>query len=246
MEIVGGGFVAQHLHSIASRHEDTVAFAAGVSWTRGVSADSFEREAQLLSATLQRCRAAGQTLLFFSTASASIYGALRPGRESDPPIARSPYGAHKLALERRVIDSGADHLVLRLSHLVGPAQPAHQLLPTLVRAVRSGRIEVQRQATRDVLGVRDAVTLIDQLLVRGTRNQIVNVASGHSVPVEQVIDYLAEVLGCAPVRRYLDVGTRHLVSIERLAGLLPLDEYVRFGPSYYRSALAASLIGVPA
>jgi nucleoside-diphosphate-sugar epimerase len=242
MEIVGRGFLARHLARISSRrHRDAVAFAAGVSSTRDVSTDSSQRETHLLQTTLQRCRDTDRTLVFFSTASAAVYGSGRPGAETDPAIANSPYGAHKLALERRVVESGADFLVLRMSHLVGADQRPHQLFPTLVSAALSGRVELQQQATRDVLGVDDAVTLVDELLARDVRNRIVNVASGHSVDVEDVVDWLSRRLGVRPqiVRR--NTGSRHLVSIERLAGIVPLPEFVNFGPLYYRSALDAAL-----
>jgi NDP-hexose 4-ketoreductase len=243
VEIVGNGFLARHLSRLAERHPGVVAVAAGVSTTS--STEGFDREAALVAATAERCRATGRRLLLFSTASAAVYGDRRPGRESDPGRPRNLYGAHKLGLERLVRESGAGHLVLRLAHVAGPGQPAHQLVPTLVRHLRRGRIDVQRDATRDLIGVDDVVTLIDGLLGLGLSGETVNVASGHAVPVPAIVDHLERRLDVTAWRHEVDGGTAHLVSIETLTGHLPaVVARLGFGPDYYRSVLDAALDGV--
>jgi nucleoside-diphosphate-sugar epimerase len=243
MEIVGNGFLARHLRPIARRHSDVVALAAGVSWAANTSEDAFAREIDLVREMAGRCRARGRTLLFFSTSSAAVYGADRPGRETDPPVPRSPYGAHKLGIERWLRDSGTDHLVLRLAHVVGPGQPPHQLLPSLVGLIRAGRtVQVQRGATRDLIGVHDVRTVIDAMLARGVRGQTVNVATGTAVPVVEVVDYLERRLGVTARREYVDGGAAHLVSIDKLRALLP-DQVAAMGPGagYHRGVIDAFL-----
>ncbi len=246
MEIIGRGFLAGHLAPLAHEHGDAVALAAGVSWASGTSAADFERERTLFRRVLDRCRASGRTLVLFSTASAGVYGADRPGREDEAVTPRSSYGEHKLGMERELLDSGADCLVLRLGHLVGPGQPAHQLVPTLVESLGTGRISIQRRATRDLIEVGHVVAVIDLLLRRGVRGEIVNVASGTAVPVEQVVDHLELRLGLKAERRYQDTGTSHLVSVDRLHSLLPEVAGFGFGPEYYRAALDGYLAGTRA
>ncbi|MCU7825075.1 NAD-dependent epimerase/dehydratase family protein [Kitasatospora sp. DSM 101779] len=243
MEIIGRGFLAGHLAPLAHEHADAVALAAGVSWASGTSTADFERERHLFHQVLDRCRASGRTLIFFSTASAGVYGADRPGREDDAVTARSAYGAHKLGMERELLESGADFLVLRLGHLVGRGQPAHQLLPTLVASLGTGRIAIQRHATRDVIDVAHVVAVIDLLLRRGIRRETLNVASGTAVPVEHVVDHLEFRLGLSVDRRYEDTGTSHLVSVDKLHSLLPEVRGFGFGPAYYRTVLDAYLAG---
>jgi NDP-hexose 4-ketoreductase len=43
MDIIGHGFLAQHLAGIADRHDGVVALAAGVSAANGTSAAQFAR-----------------------------------------------------------------------------------------------------------------------------------------------------------------------------------------------------------
>jgi len=233
MEIVGNGFLARHLRPIAGRHPDAVALAAGVSWTASTSEADFSRETRLAAEVARRCRLTGQTLLFFSTSSAAVYGADRPGSEDDRVEARTPYGTHKLAIERAVRDSGAGHLVLRLGHLVGPGQPGHQLVPTLARQLaEGGTVRIQREATRDLIAAADVVTIIDALLTRGVRDEIVNVASGTAVPVTAIVDRLERRLGVTAHRAWVAGGAAHLVSTDKLRLLVPEVADMGFGTGY--------------
>jgi nucleoside-diphosphate-sugar epimerase len=187
----------------------------------------------------KRCAAEGRRVLFFSTAATGMYGlAEGPGREDVPVEPCTPYGAHKLALEELLRETGADHLILRLGHLVGPDQPEHQLLPTLVRQLREGVVRVHRGAARDLIDVGDVITVVDRLLAADLRAETVNVASGFAVPVEEVVDLLAEALGLDARREYLDTGGRqHVISTEKLRALVPQVAQMGFGPDYHRRIL---------
>ncbi|MGW5734180.1 MULTISPECIES: NAD-dependent epimerase/dehydratase family protein [Streptomyces] len=241
MEIVGNGFLARNLRPIADRHPDTAVLAAGVSWASGTSDDDFARESALLGEVAERCRATGRRLLFFSTASTGMYGEGATGREDSPVTPCTPYGAHKFALEQQLKASGADYLILRLGHLVGPGQPPHQLMPSLLRQVLEGGVRVHRGATRDLIDVADVVTLIDRLLDRGVRGETVNVASGEAVPVDHIVDHLQERLGLQVRREYRDAGAHHVISTQKLRRLVPETAGLGFTPTYYRQVLDAFL-----
>ncbi|MFJ8108053.1 NAD-dependent epimerase/dehydratase family protein [Streptomyces sp. NPDC096132] len=247
MDIVGTGFLARNLRPLAERHPDTVVLAAGVSWASGTSDEDFAREAALLREVAKRCLDTGRRLLFFSTAATGMYGLVEgPGREDTPVTPCTPYGAHKLALEELLRDSGADHLILRLGHLVGPDQPEHQLLPTLVRQLRQGVVRVHRGAARDLIDVSDVITVIDRLLATDLRAETVNVASGFAVPVEDVVDHLAQALGLEARREFVETGGRqHVISTEKLRALVPQVARMGFGPDYYRRILGDFTASVP-
>jgi NDP-hexose 4-ketoreductase len=238
MEIVGNGFLARNLKPIAGKHPDTTVFAAGVSWASNTSEAEFAREAALLRQVARDCRSAGRRLLFFSTASAGMYGAVDgPGREDRPVSPGNPYGAHKLSLEDELRASGTDHLILRLGHLIGPDQPAHQFLPTVLRQLREGVVTIHRRAARDLIDVGDVITIIDSLLAQGSRDVTVNVASGTAVPVGLIVDHLEHRLGLTVRREYQDIGDSHVISTEKLQRLVPEVARIGFGPDYYRRIL---------
>ncbi|NBM17016.1 NAD(P)-dependent oxidoreductase [Streptomyces sp. GC420] len=238
MDIVGTGFLARSLRPLAGRHPDTVALAAGVSLTNGASDADFAREAALLRDVAKQCAANGQRLLFFSTAATGMYGrADGPGREDVRVTPCTPYGAHKFALEEQLRESGTDHLILRLGHLVGPHNRDHQLVPALLGQLRDGVVRLHRGAARDLIHVGDAMTLIDRLLDADLRADTVNVASGFAVPVEDIVDHLARALGLTARKEYLDTGVQHDISTEKLRALVPQVAEMGFGPDYYRRVL---------
>lgn len=236
MNIVGNGFLAKNLRSIAAKHEDTVVLAAGVSSAGGTSTAEFAREASLLDEVARDCVLTGRRLVFFSTAATGMYGLTTgPGREDEPVTPCTPYGLHKLALEERLRAGGTEYLVLRLGHLVGPDQPPHQLVPALVNQLRAGSVRVYRHATRDLIDVDDVVRIIDHLLTKGLRRDTINVASGEAVPVERIIDHLERRLGLTARREYTDAGGHHVISTAKLRTLTEIG----FGPGYYRRVLDA-------
>jgi nucleoside-diphosphate-sugar epimerase len=140
-------------------------------------------------------------------------------------------------LETALASSNVDYLILRLAHVVGPRQPAHQLLPSLAAQVRAGRVSIQRGAQRDLIDVDDVVRIIGELLSAGVSREVVNVASGVAVPVEQIVDHLELRLGRTAVRRYSDSLRAQAVSVEKLRGLAPCVAGMGFGPDYFRTVL---------
>jgi nucleoside-diphosphate-sugar epimerase len=261
MDVVGNGFIARHLRSSVGEHRDVIALAAGVSSTSTTSPEQFAREADLLGQTLKRCDAEGRRLVFFSTASAAMYGAPGcPGREDVPAVPQSPYGRHKLGLEERVADSGVGFLILRLGHAIGEGQPPHQLLPALVQQIDSGAVRVYRGARRDIIDIADVMAAIEALLrTPGADSSIVNIASGIAVPIEDIVTHIEDRLGVLAVREYVTSAqpTTGHISTAKLGRLVPplagrllaegyfrtvLDRYIT---AYAVPAVAASLTASP-
>ncbi|MFE4453984.1 NAD-dependent epimerase/dehydratase family protein [Streptomyces sp. NPDC056796] len=223
MEIIGHGFIARNLATVADRHPGATVVAAGVSSTGVRAPEAFAREEALVHEITGRCRRAGHVVVYLSTASHAIYGttdtALDEEADVDP---QSPYGRQKLRLERSVAGSGARWLTLRLSHVVGRFQRAHQLLPSLVGQVRSGTVRLHRGAHRDLVDVADVVRAIDGLLAQGVEGEVVNIASGVPQPIETVVRGIERRMGVSPRHEVVDTApnlTR--VSVAKMCGLLP-------------------------
>jgi NDP-hexose 4-ketoreductase len=235
MQIVGRGFVARNLaEAFGERHPGVTAFAAGVSSTSVVATAELDREAELLYRTLQTCRAQGRILLFFSTASFAMYGSTsEPVEETGPLCPPSVYGRHKLALESCIRSAGVEFLILRLSHLVGPHQRAHQILPGLAGQVRSGTVTLYEDAFRDLLDVRDLMVVVEALVANGVTGQVVNVVSGVLQPVGCIVEAIERRLGVTAERVYRPSRVTHtLVSTRTLRHLAPQLEFWRPGPGY--------------
>jgi nucleoside-diphosphate-sugar epimerase len=239
MDVVGHGFIAGHLRPIAHRHPGVVVIAAGVSSTSAQSPTEFDRERDLVLRVLGQCRRAGHAVVFLSTASHAMYGDTPvPVFEDAPVTPEMPYGKHKRGLELTVMESGVDWLVLRLGHVVGPNQPAHQLLPALIAQLRSGPVQVHTGAHRDLLDVADLRGGIDALLDLGVRNEIVHMASGTAYPVPTIVAGIERRLGVRAAWRVVPGPvTRTLVSTEKLRGFAPDIVAGIGGPDYLERLL---------
>lgn len=238
MEIVGSGFLARNLQRQARSHPGTVVLAAGVSNTSCRSEDEFQREAELVYRTISRCHKEGRQLLFFSSASSAMYGAPDcPGQEDEPVYPQSMYGHHKLSLEAVIKASGVDFIILRLTYVIGAYQRAHHLLPNLIAQLQSGIVNIYRGAHRDIIAVDDLVTIIDMLLKKGISGTVVNIASGFSVPAENIVAHLENRLGTSAQWHWFDKPNNHQISTARLAALVPGVAKIGFGSDYYQRAL---------
>ncbi|MEU6084272.1 NAD-dependent epimerase/dehydratase family protein [Streptomyces sp. NPDC047108] len=224
MRIIGDGFLGRNLSAaFGERFPDVTALASGVSSTATAALSEYDREAEGLYDALDTCRREGRQLLFFSTASFSMYG-FPDGEaaETDPVRPPNAYGRHKLALETVVRSSGTDHLILRLSHVVGRHQRPHQLLPTLVRRIGEGEVTVLQGAHRDLLDVRDLLHAVGRLLEDGVTGEVLNVASGVPQPVEAVVTAIEQRLGVT-ARHVRRPGSPAITraSVDRLRRLVP-------------------------
>ncbi|MFJ2769917.1 NAD-dependent epimerase/dehydratase family protein [Streptomyces sp. NPDC087300] len=236
VEVIGGGFVARQavLH-FGARPDAPCAtlVAAGVSDTSETSPECFHREELLIRRTARRCQEDDRLLVFLSSAAGGLYGREGEGREEGPPAPFSAYGRHKLAMERVVADSGARWLTLRLSHLVGTQQNSRQLVPSLVRQIRSGEVAVHRGACRDLLDVRHFLVVLDRLLTLGVHGRVVNVASGTAVPAERLVAGVEARLGRRARRRFHDVPPETLrISTRLMCSLVPEAAGFGLGPDY--------------
>ncbi|MEV0315494.1 NAD-dependent epimerase/dehydratase family protein [Nonomuraea fuscirosea] len=239
MEVVGDGMIARAFVNSGMRM-DVVVFAAGVSRSTTTEATEFAREADLLNEVIGDARAARRRLLYFSTASAHLYGNGdgSPRSEEDPVSPTTAYGRHKVAMEDMIRASGVDHLILRVTEVVGPHQRRHQLLPALFSQVNEGEVTVYRGARRDLIDVADLVTIAAELLCGGLRHATVNIASGHPVTADEIVSHLLEISGRAATKVYVDIPANdYNVSTKRMARHAPSSARMGFSPTYYRNVI---------
>ncbi len=240
MEIQGTGLLARAFATTMARADAVTIFAKGVADSTTTAAAEFERERRELDEAIRACLAGGRTLVYLSGGGA-IYGRRESVRREDDAIAPgSPYGRHQLTCEEAIRSSGVDHLIARIPNAVGHPQRPAQLVPSLIRQVQRGTVSLRPAASRDLIDAADVAGLVVGLLDAGARDVAVNVASGISTPVGDLV---------AHIERLLDTTAEHVVldtepdpqrfSIARLQSYLPswspgpqypydvLDRYVR-------------------
>ena len=114
------------------------------------------------------------------------------------------YGRHQVDCEQAITSSGVGYLIARIPNAVGHPQRAAQLVPALVQQVTAGRVAVNPGASRDLIDAADVAALVSGLLRAGARNVTVNVASGISTEVGDLIAFIERLLDTTAERVALD------------------------------------------
>jgi nucleoside-diphosphate-sugar epimerase len=196
---------------------------------------------------LEACAAADVPRLVFASSS-SVYGpgVGRPSREEDPPLPLSPYGVSKLAAERLCLAYASQRgaatsvVALRYFSVYGPRQRPDMAFSRIMRAALSGRA-VSLYGTgaqrRDFTYISDAVAATVTAATADARAEVVNVASGRSVPLSEARKAIARLAGTEiPSQRRVaqpgdvDATTADLAKAGTLLGYQPavaLEEGLR-------------------
>ena len=181
--VTGNGMVAQ---AFANYREDDrfVIFASGVSNSKTTSSPAYEREASLLSATLQANR--NKTIVYFSTC--SLY---------DPDEKNSPYILHKKEMEAVIRNSGLPYYLFRVSNLVGYSNNLNTILNFFMYHIQKKiNFDLWMNATRNLLDIEDMFTIVDTLLhTKEFINRETNIASPYSYPVKDIVAAVEHFLG---------------------------------------------------
>ena len=175
---------------------------------------------------MEACAAAEVPRLVFASSS-SVYG---PGngtasRETDDPLPLSPYGVSKLAAERLCLayanrpSAVTSVVALRYFTVYGPRQRPDMAFSRIMRAALSGRavpLYGSGAQRRDFTHVADAVAATIAAASCEARAEVVNVASGRSVPLVQAVRTIASLAGAEvpSLRRAAQPGDADVTSAE--------------------------------
>ena len=219
--IIGSGLLATSLSKL--RHENSVFFASGVSDSKEVSEIEFERERDLLVSSLKNTG----TSEFFYFSTCSIF---------DPSLAKSRYIAHKKRMEDIVL-SNQKGRVIRLPNLVGPMGNPANLINYLTNSIRHAYpIEIQRHATRYLLGVDEMNTLFQGIVDHGTQQLVTSLTPPKNIKVTSIVSIIESILGVQAISKLTESGTPYEVDFsdtEYYASKLGLV----FSHNYYESML---------
>ncbi len=208
--------------------------------------------ARLLDALGRRRALAEADPLVLLVSSAEVYGP-GPGRplvETDPLAPRSPYAASKVGAEfaarETALRTGLRVVIVRPFPHTGPGQDTRFAIPAFAerlrvarrigtRVVKVGNLDV----VRDVLDVRDVAAAYVALLAHGAPGEAYNVASGVGVPLAELFERLAAIVGVDAITeadpelvraadlRYLVGDAAKLRAATGWAPRIPLDTTLR-------------------
>lgn len=218
--IIGSGLIATAFNGrIADVPAGAWIYAAGVSNSSCTDAGEFERERLRLSDAL-RAGIEASAFVYFSTCSIM-----------DPDAARSCYVRHKLSMESMVASHPA-WIVIRLPQVAGHTPNPHTLLNFLyARISRSESFTLRTLATRNIIDMDDAVSVVLRMLGAPERRYIANVANPYSVPVGDVVKAMESAVGKYAVMKTVSSGASYEIDVSRA---MPFFEELKlpFGRDY--------------
>lgn len=224
--VIGNGLVANSLTQLTSRR-DTVLFASGVSNSSETSFTSFERERVALESALQRYHL--HRFFYFSSTIVSM------------PAVSTPYSAHKQSMERILLDTGPNHLIIRLPQLVGPTKS-----PTLVAFLRAkilagSTMTLQTRARRRLLCHYDLRRFVALFLHMESLPSVITLAPKFSVSPVEIARYIADFYGINDFRaNYVNIGYSDSSDISFIESICSPSERLFFR-DYWKTVLFRNL-----
>ena len=212
--VIGNGLMAKTFNSY-NNDEDIIIFGSGVSNSIETKSLEFEREYQLIKDTVAKYPNA--KLVYFSTCSID-----------DDCVNERPYVKHKIRMEHHIVSHINNHLILRVSNVVGSQGNANTILNFLVDAVKSGNeIELWKFAERNLIDADDIKLIVDDVLKHNISNEIINIALRESVLVVAIVKQIESFLNTKAHIRFIDKGNSLQIDTSKIVASLDKIEELK-------------------
>lgn len=223
--LIGSGLLAQAFAIPFSQRNDVCIYAAGVSNSSCIDAQEFERERQLLSATLKQTKPVG-FFVYFGTCSVV-----------DPEALNTPYVQHKLAMEQLVV-AHPHHLILRLPQVAGKTPNPHTLLNFLyARISRSEVFNLWSKAKRNIIDIDDVAAIAGQFIADDSVQSVtLNIANPISYSMIDIVGAMERAVGKRAIYYLVERDSEYTIDT---SAILPVFESagVEFGSDYLEKVM---------
>tara|TARA_Y100000588_G_scaffold309722_2_gene334915 strand:- start:13393 stop:14235 length:843 start_codon:yes stop_codon:yes gene_type:complete len=166
--------------------------------------DAFSVNVEGILRALEACARWDARMIFPSTCGVCAPDSNGVVSEESPLAPTSPYTRSKAIGESLCrafsADFGVSCTVLRLFNVYGLSQNSAFLIPYILERLRTGSPPTIRNpdSSRDYVNVKDVIGAIERSLCSNAPFQVLNVGSGESVAVRQVVEMLASIVGSKP------------------------------------------------
>ena len=166
---------------------------------------------------LQQCVSAQVKRFIFLSSGGTIYGpgAAIPTPEIHPTNPINSYGITKLMAEKYIqlfghVD-GLEYVILRVANPFGPGQTFRKgqgLVPAVIDRWKAGlpvKIYGNGDARRDYIFVKDVIEALEAAIdLEGSPQLVLNIGSGKSASINEVLDAIESVVGSELKREYIE------------------------------------------
>jgi nucleoside-diphosphate-sugar epimerase len=194
--IVGDMFDNMVLDRILDEEYDFIVHSAW-SGLPARSSELNEKNLTLYSEAIKIFKANSKTMHIF-LGTCLEYGTLN-GRvtEDDQGVNLGSFALTKLKILNEVIKGGLNFSWLRLFYVYGGNQHSNSLLAHIMNCIKNGEEVNLREPSQlnDFIYIEDVIQAIDELIVKGTNNQIMNIGSGVSESNANIANLVLEQFG---------------------------------------------------
>ena len=138
--------------------------------------------------------------LIFLSSGGCTYTALRSTyREDDQALGINVYGKMKIDQENILTERIPNSVIVRLSNVYGPGQPAGRgqgVIAEWFNSVKIGqtpKVYGNLNSTRDYLHIKDTITAI-KLLTRSKTSGVINIGSGMETTLKELTEVFSQIL----------------------------------------------------
>lgn len=201
--IIGNGMIARAF-SKYKNSLDIIVFASGVSNSKEINKENFNREKNLLNNTISNNQ--DKLLVYFSTCS------IEDNSQQD-----SQYIIHKKNMEELIEAKCKKYYIFRLPQVVGETH-SPTLVNFLINAIKKNNFfYVQQYATRNLIDVNDVFYICNKLISEQKYiNEITNIASPFNMKVIDIVHIIEAILGQKANFKFVSQGLEQKIDIAKI------------------------------
>jgi nucleoside-diphosphate-sugar epimerase len=179
--VVGSGLLAKAFLEYEN-DDNIIVFASGVSNSKEISRDEFNREEKLLDFYLEKY-GKNKHFVYFSTC--SVY---------DTYFERSEYSKHKINMEKIIIEKAFNYNIFRLPQVLGKNNK-NQLIGFFYESIKMEKSFELFDIERNIIDIKDVFILVDKILKENIfKNQIINIANPKNIKVLDLVNILENII----------------------------------------------------
>lgn len=202
--VIGNGMVAKKFE-LYKANDQFVVFASGVSNSKNINEEAYDREKQLLENVIKENKE--KTLVYFSTC--SIY---------DPGEQNSKYVVHKKKIEEFIQKNVNRFYIFRVSNIVGQSGNPNTVLNFFIYHITHGiNFDLWINAVRNLIDIDDMYKIVDHVLQQKIyQKQVINIANPVSYQTVEIIKAIEDLLNVKANYISIPKGTPFSIDIAQI------------------------------
>lgn len=219
--IIGNGMIA-NIFKDNFKNDDIIIFASGVSNSKEINDEEFEKESILVNETI--IKYPDKLFVYFSTC--SIHNNT------------SKYIDHKIKIENQIKNNSNRFLILRLPIVLGRNQNKNQLIGFLFeKNSKNELIEIFKNANRYLIDGNDLPSIVSLLIEKEITNDIIEIAFNNSIMIDELLNMIEKITKIPFLIKYSNKNSIYIVDNARFLAIIEDNKFQSFNTNIERMLL---------